>query len=61
MIKQLLTNFSSQTIGVKKTKNMNLDLKLSDQVDGIKIFQFRPILPFFAQKNYGPKYSHLGA
>ena len=39
---------------------MEPDAKMSNQDDGGKIFEFRPIFPVFHQKTYDPKYSHLG-
>ena len=36
------------------------DAKMSDQDDGGKIFEFRPILPLFWSKSYDPKYSNMG-
>ena len=38
---------------------MNPDAKMSDQDDSGEIFEFRPILPLFDQKNYDSKYSHM--
>ena len=39
---------------------MDPDIKMSVQDIDEKIFVFRPILPFFGQKNYDPKYSYMG-
>ena len=38
---------------------MKPDMKLSDQKNENKIFEFRPMLPFLL-KNYDPKYGHMG-
>ena len=39
---------------------MNYNVKLSGKDDGDKIFGFRPISPFFDQKNHHSKNNHMG-